>query len=89
MAESEGKRQRVAIAMHTISSIAEKLSVSERTVRRLIRSGKLSAINVGLGSQRQDLRITESALEDFIRGSAVIPNEKVSRKKEAYRMKWL
>ena len=75
--------------MHTISNIAEKLSVSERTVRRLIRSGKLSAINVGLGSQRQDLRITESALEDFIRGSAVIPNENVSRKKETYRMKWL
>jgi excisionase family DNA binding protein len=43
--------------LYTVAEVAEYLRVSQRTVRRMVKSGDLPAIRVG-GS----LRITESSL---------------------------
>jgi len=50
--------------MYTIREIMADLKVSEPTVRRWIKVGKLKAIYVGKG-----VRVTEEALNDFIGGT--------------------
>jgi excisionase family DNA binding protein len=45
-----------------VSEVAQELQVDRDTVYRLIKSGKLKAFKVG-----SDWRITEKALEEFIR----------------------
>jgi len=52
----------------SLSSVAGSLSVSERTVRRWIKSGKLKAYKPG-----RDYRISESALRAFVQESEVSP----------------
>lgn len=50
----------------SIPAAADRLSMSESTVRRLIRVGKLGAVRVpGSGDSRR-LRVPESALVEFI-----------------------
>ena len=48
----------------TVEEVAERLNVGIETVRRWIRSKELEAIDLG---GRAGYRITESALEKFIR----------------------
>jgi len=52
----------------SLSSVAGSLGVSERTVRRWIKSGKLKAYKPG-----RDYRIPESALREFILENEVSP----------------
>jgi len=50
--------------MLTIAEVAEKLSISVRTVQRLIRQGKLRAFQVG-----RQKRIAPLAVEQMLRGA--------------------
>ena len=50
----------------TIKEVAEKLKVSDRTVRNWIESGKLSAYRFGL-----QYRITKASFDEFIKKSEV------------------
>ena len=54
--------------MFTIAEVAQKLSVSTRTVQRLIKSGKLRAYQVG-----RQKRIPPVAVEQMLRG-VELPN---------------
>ena len=50
----------------TPEETAERLRVSAKQVRCLIRRGQLAAINVASGKKRPLYRITELALRDFL-----------------------
>ncbi|MFE1451977.1 helix-turn-helix domain-containing protein [Streptomyces olivaceoviridis] len=52
--------------------VAGRLKVHVTTVYRLARSGRLRAHHIGQGTvRRRGLRIPESAVEEFLRDSAV------------------
>jgi excisionase family DNA binding protein len=53
----------------TPEETAERLKVSAEHVRALIRSGRLSAVNIGTGLKRPLYRIPASALGDFLSSS--------------------
>jgi excisionase family DNA binding protein len=50
------------------SEVAARLAISERAVRRLIETGKLSAINVSENPEgpKPRYRVTREAMEEFI-----------------------
>ena len=48
--------------IYTCKQVAERYAVSEDTVWRWIREGKLEAVRIGRG---RNLRVTESALTNF------------------------
>lgn len=50
---------------YTITDVSQLLRISERHLRRLIRSGRLKAIRVGLRA----LRIREADLSAFLAGT--------------------
>ena len=67
----------------TTKEAAALLKVDEKTVIRLVLSGKLVAHNVGLGSFKPRYRISKSALEEFLKESLIVTKAlpaKVSRK---------
>jgi excisionase family DNA binding protein len=49
----------------TIQQVAEKLQVTDRTVRRWIEDGKLAAVRFS-ESQQGHVRITDSDLREFV-----------------------
>jgi len=65
--ESGGNPQNLnaALRTYTINEVASLLKVSPKTVRRLIESGKLSAVRVG-----RVYRVPHKALEAFLAQSA-------------------
>ncbi|WP_375757408.1 helix-turn-helix domain-containing protein [Corallococcus exercitus] len=52
----------------TIPEVAEAMKVSEKTVRRLIKSGDLPAFKVG---ERGQLRVEEQELERYVESQRV------------------
>jgi len=48
--------------MLTVSEVAERLNVSERTVRRLIAEGKIRVYQI-----RRSIRISEADLLDYLK----------------------
>jgi excisionase family DNA binding protein len=53
---------RAASSMHTVTSVAERLGVSEKTVRRLIARGELPVHRIG-----HSLRVSEDDLQAFLK----------------------
>lgn len=49
-----------------MAEVAKRLSVQDEVVLAHIRSGRLAAVNVGLGSRRPRWRISIEALERFL-----------------------
>ena len=45
-----------------IKEVAERLAVSEQTVRKLVRLGKLDAIRIG----NRSLRITQESIDAYV-----------------------
>lgn len=68
--------------LFTVSEIAQQLGVSNDVVRGHIASGRLVAINVGLGSQRPRWRITPEALDQFLNGRTA-RGDSTSRRRKA------
>ena len=56
----------IAQPLFTPNEAANKLKVTPEQIRSLIRSGQLSAVNVGKGLKRPLYRITQQALIDFL-----------------------
>lgn len=52
----------------TVGEAAERLAVSNKTIRRLIERGELDAIQLPL---RGGLRVSEQALRDFVERNEV------------------
>lgn len=48
-----------------IRQVAKILGISETQVRRLIKKGKIKAVNIGLGSKRKDYRIKRIDIESL------------------------
>lgn len=59
-------RRPVAPQLFTLNEAAERLGTSHDSVRRLIDGGELEAIDVSAGGTRPRLRVSETALGDFI-----------------------
>jgi excisionase family DNA binding protein len=55
---------------YSVEEIAERLQVSDQTVRRWVKSGKLAAFKPG-----KELRIRPSDLEEFLESRKVHPGE--------------
>ena len=53
-----------------VTAAAERLDASKATVYRLIHAGRLKAHFIGTGKSRPRVRVEESELDRFIRGSA-------------------
>lgn len=51
--------------LYSIPATAERLSVSESTVRRLIRAKRLDAVRIPGSGESRRLRVPESALVEF------------------------
>jgi len=62
----------LANSLLTTREAAALLKVDEKTIVRLILSGKLVAHNVGLGSFKPRYRIDKSALEEFLKDSLIV-----------------
>lgn len=56
-----------AVSVLTIDQVADRLSTTGRTVRRLIATGDLRAVNIGTGKQSIRRRVLESDLAAFLR----------------------
>jgi excisionase family DNA binding protein len=50
----------------TVREVADRLRVSERTIRKRVAGGELSALKLG-PEQHAPIRISEGALVDFLR----------------------
>lgn len=59
--------------MLDIEEVAEKLKISDGTIRRLVREGKLRAYRIG--GKRGRLRFREEDLELYIESALVKPDE--------------
>ncbi len=68
----------------TLAEAGKILGVSRETVRSLVTSGKLPAIDVGAGTHRS-FRILRSDLEAFISKATVTPPPKVQRQRNRRR----
>lgn len=62
----------------TVQELAERLEVSEATVRHWIKSGELRAIDIGKG-----WRISNTDLEHFLRARETAPRAASATGKEA------
>ncbi len=49
-----------------IREVAQSISASASFVRKLIRSGRLRAVNIGFGDQRAEWRIRRTDLDAFM-----------------------
>ncbi len=49
--------------IYTVKEVAEMLKLSEETIRRYLRSGKLKGITLG-----SSWRITQESLDQFLKG---------------------
>jgi excisionase family DNA binding protein len=60
-------------SMLDIDQVAEKLRISESTIRGLVRSGKLRAYRIG--GKRGQLRFKEEDLSSYIESTLVRPED--------------
>lgn len=59
--------------LYTIAEAAEALGVSDDTVRRLVDRYKIEAVDLARGAgRRRTIRITQTALDRFLRESVMI-----------------
>ena len=47
------------------------LGIKKRAIHRLIKEGKLKAVNISQGTGRPNYRIAESAIKDFLEDSTI------------------
>lgn len=52
--------------VYTVEEAKDILKISRTQMYRMIKSGRLPAVNVGNGSQRSDWRITRKDLDQFL-----------------------
>ena len=62
------RRDQTAATLLTVEAAAERLSTSQRFIRRLIAERRIEFVKVG-----RHVRISESALDDFIDAGRVKP----------------
>ncbi|MGW2223838.1 helix-turn-helix domain-containing protein [Streptomyces formicae] len=62
----------------TTGQAAHRIGGTPQHVRRLIKSGRLAAIDIANGGGRPRFRIAEAVIEDFLRDVAVSPTEEVA-----------
>ena len=58
--------------LYTVADVAKALGSSTKSVRYLIRTGRLDAINVSLGERSPRFRITAQAFEEYLASRRVV-----------------
>lgn len=66
----------------TVADVAARLVVGEAQVLDLIHSGRLTAVNVGLGAQRPRWRLTPEAIDTFLASRATPSRPPARRRKQ-------
>lgn len=59
----------------TTGEVARRIGATPQHVRKLIKSGRIEAIDIAKGFGRPRFRISEAALADFRRAAAVTATE--------------
>jgi excisionase family DNA binding protein len=59
----------------TTGEVARRIGGTSQHVRQLIRTGRLSAIDIAKGHGRPRFRVSEAALAEFLRAAAVTATE--------------
>jgi len=68
--------------MLTVEQVARRLGCSENHVRRLVRSGAIVPVSIGLpGAKRQTIRIMESELARYVESMTARPQPKPARRR--------
>ena len=68
--------------MLTVEQVARRLGCSTNHARRLVRSGTITAVTIGLpGAKRQTIRIMEAELARFIESMTARPQPKPARRR--------
>lgn len=52
--------------LHKLTAVQEILDCSDDQVDKLIKSGDLVAVNIGVGQRRRCLRVTDNELQAFL-----------------------
>lgn len=55
----------------TVKQVAREIAASTSFVRKAIACRKLAAVNLSLGSQRAEWRVSRQALTEYLRAAAV------------------
>ena len=55
---------------HTVTEVAHRLRVSDKTVRREIERGRLRVARIGKGRRHARIRISEADLQAYLTGPA-------------------
>ena len=71
----------IASAYLTPPQIGKRLSVDSHRVLRWIRTGQLTAVNIGDGARRPRFRISESDLAIFLASRSAGPQPKAIRRR--------
>jgi len=66
--------------LHTIADVAALTGMSTRTVKRWVETGKIDHIRLGDGP-RPAIRISEAALQDYLRRSTKRADDNAPRRK--------
>jgi excisionase family DNA binding protein len=74
----------VADSLLTPAAVAERLATSTDHVLGLIHSGRLRAVNIGMGKVRPRWRVPAEALDEFkLSRTATAPTPRAARRKRA------
>lgn len=79
-------RERQPADLLTVVQAAERLSVSDDTIRALVHAGKLSHVRVGIGGKKARIRFTEADLEAYIDRNRRVAPADAERSKEIVRV---
>ncbi|TWU66904.1 Helix-turn-helix domain protein [Crateriforma conspicua] len=78
-----------SLNFYTVEEVADILRIHRESARSLIAKGEIEGMAIGRGKQRRKWRVSQSALEDFIRRRTEQsqPGPKPLRSKQAVKPK--
>ena len=69
-----------------VDEVAEMLAVSETTVRTLIRTGKITHVDIGSNPKRKTIRVKQSDVELYVDRQTKTGTKQTSRRKQPKRL---
>jgi len=69
-----------------VAEVAEMLAVSETTVRTLIRTGKITHVDIGSNPKRKTIRVKQSDVELYVDRQTKTGTKQTVRRRKPYRV---